>query len=60
MYYKPVKDLRNIDLIFPFKDDVQNYLTKVFINSVFNKNIFINTIILKLNLKNNNNFLKNQ
>jgi len=30
MYYKPVKDLRNIDLIFPFKDDVQNYLTKVF------------------------------
>jgi len=28
MYYKPVKDLRNIDLFFPFKDDVQYYLTK--------------------------------
>jgi len=28
LIYKPVKDLRNIDLIFPFKDDVSHYLTK--------------------------------
>jgi len=28
LIYKPVKDMRNIDLIFPFKDDVSHYLTK--------------------------------
>jgi len=28
LFYKPVKDMRNIELLFPFKDDVEHYLTK--------------------------------